>query len=887
MWCSPAYTQFKAQFPEDVNIAQQEIQAENIFEKHFVVDKLGSLVNTAVYGGNNRVLKEWLSAVLRRGTSMDRVLALGFMIQEKPLSSLRHIESLIGLISPVKKQLCIKAIEVLTDLFETTLLPNRRTLIPFSSRPFSRLSEYPSALTEELALKDFKNGMDLPSNCAEYILAIWYFEDVLKKYYRQFLTSLESVLLSNTILVEKSKALNAIVNLISKKPENRDVALGIVINKLGDRSKGFVSRVIYKLGLLCHNYPHLKVIVVEQLRAFLFRPNLLERAKYYAIVFLSCFPLSRKDQGKLILAPDKGTNGTSDASLAAVLFRIYLSFFCSSIQAEELPERLIAALLTGICQVSPSLPSEVISDNIKDIDAVFKLVHVTSNFTISLQALNFLFQLTLHQHQLRDRFYQALYRKLMDSAIRWSARLPSLLKLVYQSIQADTDAERKAAFVQRLLSISLSHPNPGFVAGTLILLEKVRVNNNVDLVGTLNQGKASNDSRTLLPKSIGMVKPSHHKNDANIDSDEEHFSDAPSSDNEGEGSDNAKGMEPSKSQEDIFVWEHKNIVRGKKKFGKITAVAPVIGYDNTARDPRFAHALGQPCWQLQLLACCAHPTAAHFTKNLLERRTFKYSGDPFEDLSVAHFMERFVYKKPKSTTTVLSPGKVFGNASLKKQVHAKTLAPDSLAYKNLKSEQVPSEERFIHRYFNFIVDHPAKQRSEKDEDGSDLDEDFDQYLRKHEKGLIPDDTDDEDVDSDEFNYSTDEEDESKQNGSDDDNGVEEGGEMDGSFSLESENGGNDSYDDDEDDFSPLNNHNKSGKFDINKIFVSAEEVGNLYDSQELDDYNKRSENRKKKHNRPGMRRQNYPPSKAFPKKRKLSQSKKGSSSSKSKKSRRR
>lgn len=50
--------------------------------------------------------------------------------------------------------------------------------------------------------------------------------------------------------------------------------------------------------------------------------------------------------------------------------------------------------------------AEVILDNVKDIDAVFKLVHMTSNFTVSLQALNFLFQLTVHHATLRDRFYQ-------------------------------------------------------------------------------------------------------------------------------------------------------------------------------------------------------------------------------------------------------------------------------------------------------------------------------------------------------------------------------------------------------------------------------------------------------------------------------------------------
>lgn len=194
-----------------------------------------------------------------------------------------------------------------------------------------------------------------------------------------------------------------------------------------------------------------------------------------------------------------------------------------------------------------------------------------------------------------------------------------------------------------------------------------------------------------------MVKPSHLKNDPNVDSDEEHFSDALSSDNEGGGEGNVKDMELSKFVEDVFTWEHKNVVKGKKKLRKTTAVAPVSGYDSTARDPRFAHALGQPCWQLHLLTWYAHPTAAHFTKSLLEKKTFKYSGDPFENLSVAHFMERFVYKKPKSTNTAPPPGKMPANTSSRKQVRAKTLAPDSLAYKNLKSEQVPSEERFIHK----------------------------------------------------------------------------------------------------------------------------------------------------------------------------------------------
>ena len=144
-----------------------------------------------MYSGKDRITQEWLSTVLRRGTSTDRVLALAFMVRERPLSSLRHLDNLLAYISPVKKQLCIKAIDVLGNLFETVLLPNKRCLIAFENRPFKLLSKHPAALTEDLSLLDTKHGLELPHNSRERILAIWYFEHVIKQCYLRFLTSLE------------------------------------------------------------------------------------------------------------------------------------------------------------------------------------------------------------------------------------------------------------------------------------------------------------------------------------------------------------------------------------------------------------------------------------------------------------------------------------------------------------------------------------------------------------------------------------------------------------------------------------------------------------------------------------------------------------------------
>lgn len=155
-------------------------------------DEGGSGVNVSIYGGKDRITKEWLTTILRRGTSTDRVLALAFLVKSRPFSSLRHLDSLLTFISPAKKQTCIKAIEVVSNLLETILLPSKRALIAFENRPFDQLTKYPEALMENLSLKTgFAKGSSLSNGCREFVLAMWYFENQLKQFYFRFLTALE------------------------------------------------------------------------------------------------------------------------------------------------------------------------------------------------------------------------------------------------------------------------------------------------------------------------------------------------------------------------------------------------------------------------------------------------------------------------------------------------------------------------------------------------------------------------------------------------------------------------------------------------------------------------------------------------------------------------
>lgn len=72
-----------------------------------------------------------------------------------------------------------------------------------------------------------------------------------------------------------------------------------------------------------------------------------------------------------------------------------------------------------------SILEEVMSENVTDIDAIFRLVHVTKNFNISLQALFFLFHFTEHQPQLRDRYYQVGYTLSLIFCLSFVCEFPA------------------------------------------------------------------------------------------------------------------------------------------------------------------------------------------------------------------------------------------------------------------------------------------------------------------------------------------------------------------------------------------------------------------------------------------------------------------------------
>ncbi|CAH8553039.1 unnamed protein product [Schistosoma rodhaini] len=818
-------------------------ESSSAFERNYGL-KLWKNGLPSELGSLNRTTREWLSMALKSKSGQDYVCAMAYLVNSYPLYAIRFLDNLISLVSPSKKRDCFKSLDILSHLF-CSLIPKNRALITVTNRPLNVLEK-------------------LDTSSKENVLCLWHFEDELKAVYLRFIKASEKLLLSDCVDNFKRKALGILGSLVQKQ-ENQTLILNIIINKLGDRSKEFASAVIHKLRLIAGISSSFLHLIVQEVRSFLFRPNLLERSKYYAISLLSCLELKSSSRGS-------GTDANI-SSVASTLIKIYMSFFRSLANSKEIPERFTTILLSGLCRVAPFISEEAFTSMLSEVNDLFRLVH-TTGFTVSVQALSVLFQISTHCVAIRDRYYQALYRKLLDPAIHQSSKNPILLRLIYQSMAGDDDTDRIVAFIHRILQLCISHTDPGFIVGCLILINKVSLSKpNLIMVSQINKEQLPVNEMTNLAKF----------EQSDNDDEDEHFSDAHCSDvdnSNGESVQNSvmtnkttqsdkSTITTDKSNELLTSsWYHRSLKKQRN-----TPNIFNYGYNPTVRDPKFAQATGCLVWPLSLLSKHIHPTINLFANSLLNNLPIQYTGDPFTDFGLTHFLDRFAYKKPKLNK--LKEAKSTTEEHIQKTAPGKLLqrkegtlsgpyamAVDSSAFRQLPLTSVPVHERFFHNYFKFLETQPGHiKKTEKKTRGHDSDEnesdsdsvadsEFDAYLAKHEKDVFPpneeweNDAEPEFSDQDFMDHSADEDDTNEYDFSEMDNidlsanskskKIKKSTESKYKYQkFEDDEGVGDddddeSSEDDDDDYIP----DKPGQFNLNNLFASAEEVGHIYDVQE-------------------------------------------------------
>lgn len=317
----------------------------------------------------------WMKTVVSSGVLADRMAAMTVLIQDAPVHTLDHVESLVSMVKKKgSRRMGLMALDTLRELLLSDLLPEQRKLRPFAQHPFDQLEEKASGNRD----------------ARDRRLVLWYFEHLLKHHVAEFVAALDTVA-HDTVAATKAKALATAHEMLCSRPEQERALLIQVVNKLGDPEYKTAAKASYLLETLLHKHPNMKAVVCCEVERLMFRPNVSPKAQYYAVCFLSQVKLSH-----------------GEAELAAKLIAIYFSFFRACVKKKDIESKMLSVLLSGVNRAYPYAGSG--DEKVKEqLDTLFKVVHLVK-FNTAVQALMLLFQVMDSQQTVSDRYYVALYR---------------------------------------------------------------------------------------------------------------------------------------------------------------------------------------------------------------------------------------------------------------------------------------------------------------------------------------------------------------------------------------------------------------------------------------------------------------------------------------------
>ncbi|XP_054831862.1 CCAAT/enhancer-binding protein zeta [Eublepharis macularius] len=614
----------------------------------------------------------WMKTVVSSGTLADRMAAMTLLIQDAAVHSLHFIETLVNLIKKKgSRRQSLMALDTFKELLMTHLLPDNRKLHTFSQHPFGTLEKISSGN------KDSRDRR----------LILWYFEHHLKHWVATFVQVLE-VLTHDPLVATKARALAVAHELLCNKVEEEKSFLVQLVNKLGDPQNKVATKASYLLETLLHKHPNMKGVVCNEVERLLYRSNISPKAQYYAICFLNQMVLSHEE-----------------SELANKLIALYFSFFGSCIKKKDVESKMLSALLTGVNRAYPY--AQTSDEKVKEqMNTLFKVLHIV-NFNTSVQALMLLFQVMDSNQTVSDRYYTALYKKLLDPGLALCAKQSMFLNLIYKSLKADIVLRRVKAFVKRLLQVTCSQMPP-FTCGTLYLVSE------------------------LLKIKPGLWV---HLQDHVESDDEEHFHDLEETEEEEAKLVNMDTeKEKNRMEESVKVHDahsraswvhHQNLAGGKN----------LNSYDPLHRNPLYCGADRTSLWELKKFSEHFHPSVSLFAKTILEGNYIEYSGDPLQDFTLMRFLDRFVYRNPKvhkgkenTSSVVMQPKKKQSMSNIR------NLAVNSKEFLARDESQIPVDEVFFHRFYKKLdIEREKRKPVGDDESVEDVDdEEFERALDSFE-----------------------------------------------------------------------------------------------------------------------------------------------------------
>ncbi|XP_057981919.1 protein SLOW WALKER 2 [Malania oleifera] len=670
-----------------------------------------------------------LMATQRSGTAADKVSAFSVTVAENPIANMKSLDALLGMVtSKVGKRHALTGFETLKELFISSLLPDRKLKNLFQ-QPLNHLPES-------------KDGYSL--------LLFWYWEECLKLRYERFVSALEEA--SRDVLpILKDKALKIMYALLRSKPEQERRLLSALVNKLGDPESKVASSADFHLSNILSDHPNMKAVVIDEVDSFLFRPHLGLRAKYHAVNFLSQIRLSHKKDGPRVakrlidvyfavfkvLISGAGGEQKVNKSSKAVNGKSLGSFNNSKAERSseshiEMDSRILSALLTGVNRAFPFVSSDEADDVIEVQNPVlFQLVH-SQNFNVGVQALMLLDKISSKNHVVSDRFFRALYSKLLLPAAMNSSKAKMFIGLLLRAMKSDVNLKRVAAFSKRLLQVALQQ-SPQYACGCLFLLSEVLKarpplwnmvlqNESVDedLEHFEDIVEDADDEPTAASKKPENAVEIFHSNDS-VKSDgdsSQDVDDSPASSSEDDVSDEGEellvGNGLNDRQEPKTVSNHER----HQSPGSVMRSFLPGGYNPRHREPSYCNADHVSWWELTALASHVHPSVAMMARTLLSGANIVYNGNPLNDLSLAAFLDKFMEKKPKQSTwhggSQIEPAK-------KLDMNNHLIGAEILS---LAEVDVPPEDLVFHKFYANKMSSSKKPKKKKkkvvDEVGGEL-----------------------------------------------------------------------------------------------------------------------------------------------------------------------
>lgn len=641
---------------KDVPKTESQLDASALNKVHEVAIRLWSAeveIFQRIKSSDKSANASWLRNVLSSGTLTDKVAALTMLTQESPIHQMRALNTLMTMAGKKCKREALIAIDSLRHLFVSDLLPDRK---------LQTFGQFPVENFKQLSGDGGQMGQDR-------LLIAMAFEHEIKQVYMEYVKYVEEMS-KDQLKNIRSKVLGIIYELLVMRPEQEQRLLAMIVYKLGDPDRKIAAKTQYLLTQLVTRHPNMKMVVIKEVERVLHQPKVTEKAQYYAICFLNQMVLSHQE-----------------ANIANSLIKIYFNFFKVVSKKEESTEKkLISALLIGVNRAFPYTKGNE-HDYDEQVNQLFKLTHST-HLSTSLQALMLLYQVMESRQSVSDRFYQALYGKLLEPELNESSKHTMLLNLVFKSLKADPTVKRIKSFIKRLLQVS-SHQQATFTCGVVFLLAEILQTKSA--CKSLTQQPPDEDEEEKFYDIKVDKEETKKKMDQNVVDDEDV--------NEVEDAD---ADAPTGGSSWTFVQ-------------KIKVGSTVYKPDN--RNPLFSGAEFTCAWETAALKRHYHPSVGHFTESFMKGDKINYKGDPLQDFTTMRFLDRFMYRNPKKMekdhgASIMQPSK--------QSIRCKEQPVNSKHFLQKPEVKVREDELFFYKYFKMRGSEGANAGSDTKEVDAEL-----------------------------------------------------------------------------------------------------------------------------------------------------------------------